>query len=324
NTEWPTDSTNSAKGLLDTINSSPDISRNMAGMRQELQIILEDYIQILEAIRNRLKDASSKSEMKRWRFLERIRSLASNRPSKCTLLFQLCQDDVSKNLKALNNRLDYERAEEKESVDGLESPPQALLHSPAQLPTQNPPTEISQEGTTADDTPLKSLPPQEPQPIPHEDRKERSPIGDVALTTVRKTLQSVEIASGAIPVVGSYVGAAAKVGLAFVEMLQTMDRNHSLAMELGATTSKLTKLLESIKEKSSADEHDIAGQIKYLHGELGRVKEKVEEWSSLGQFKKAFSSHDHAERLKEYQGTLQTAREEMQKILSYGRNGVAY
>ncbi|KIO24817.1 hypothetical protein M407DRAFT_25779, partial [Tulasnella calospora MUT 4182] len=53
-----------------------------------------------------------------------------------------------------------------------------------------------------------------------------------------------------------------------------------------------------------------------LSRELLSVREKVEKWSSLGRFKKAFSSHDHAEALKEYQETIQTALEEMQLLAS--------
>ncbi|KAG9050057.1 hypothetical protein FS837_007810 [Tulasnella sp. UAMH 9824] len=40
------------------------------------------------------------------------------------------------------------------------------------------------------------------------------------LGLVRKTFSGVEAVSGTIPVVGSYVGAAAKVGMAFVDMVQ--------------------------------------------------------------------------------------------------------
>ncbi|KIO18779.1 hypothetical protein M407DRAFT_31569, partial [Tulasnella calospora MUT 4182] len=95
-----------------------------------------------------------------------------------------------------------------------------------------------------------------------------------------------------------------------------MDRNHSLAADLGDHTSKLTKLLENFEEKSSADEQDIATQIKDLHEELGRVQKKVEAWSTSGQFGKAFSARDHAEVLKDYQGVIQTARDEMQLLVS--------
>lgn len=43
----------------------------------------------------RLKDASSKQGVKNWKIYQTIRSIASKRPSKCTLLFQTCQDDVA-------------------------------------------------------------------------------------------------------------------------------------------------------------------------------------------------------------------------------------
>ncbi|KAG8918428.1 hypothetical protein FRC01_001865, partial [Tulasnella sp. 417] len=179
-------------------------------MKQELQILVEEYIRILDDIRMRLKNASSKSEMKRWKFLERIRSWASDRPSKCALLFQTCQDDISKIFKALNYRLDYERANENEAADGLGSPPKAQVHSAVQLHTPDPPTDTSQQEATGGDAALTPLPSQQPQSSTHQDRKERAPISDAALAIARKTFKSVEIASGAIPVAGSYVGAAAK------------------------------------------------------------------------------------------------------------------
>lgn len=53
-----------------------------------------------------------------------------------------------------------------------------------------------------------------------ENEEYHSQIHPEALIMARKTFKGVEIASGSIPVVGGYVGAAAKVGLAFVEALQ--------------------------------------------------------------------------------------------------------
>ncbi|KIO17480.1 hypothetical protein M407DRAFT_32847 [Tulasnella calospora MUT 4182] len=286
----------------------------MAHMTQELRNIVERYIQILDEVRIRLKDASSKPEMKRWKFLQRIKSLTSNRPSKCTLMLQTCQDDVSKAMNALNERLDVERAKEKEGMDGLVSLPQVQSQPNPQSVAQGLPTGTA-EHELASEHSTRSLLAAKPSNTP-KDSKSRSPISDKTLTIARKTFKTVEIGSGAIPVVGNFVGAAAKVGLAFVEMLQNMDRNHSLAADLGDHTSKLTKLLENFEEKSSADEQDIATQIKDLHEELGRVQKKVEAWSTSGQFGKAFSARDHAEVLKDYQGVIQTARDEMQLLVS--------
>ncbi|KIO18040.1 hypothetical protein M407DRAFT_32279 [Tulasnella calospora MUT 4182] len=312
NTEWPTESTDAAAGLLNTINSSPEISHNLARMNQELQKLVERYIQTLDDVRIQLKDASSKSGMKRWKFLQRIKSLTSNRPSKCTLLLQTCQDDISKAMGALHKRLDHERVTDKEGVNGPVSQSEAQFDSKLQSLAQQVPTGTAERELTTDDSTANILPSEQPASNTSKAPKNQSPISDKTLSIARKTFKSVEIGSGAIPLIGSYVGAAAKVGLAFVEMLRTMDRNHILAIDLGDHTSKLTKLLENFQEKSSTDEQDIAAQIKGLHEELTGVKTKVEEWSALGQFGKAFSARDHAEALKDYQGILQTAREEMQ------------
>lgn len=104
-----------------------------------------------------------------------------------------------------------------EGVKLLGPPAQAQLHSDAQSLAQDPRTGAAEpEVTPDDDTPNA----QQPLPSIAKDGKDRSSISEEALTIARKTFKSVEIGSGAIPVVGSYVGAAAKVGLAFVDMLQ--------------------------------------------------------------------------------------------------------
>ncbi|KAG8924838.1 hypothetical protein FRC00_004658 [Tulasnella sp. 408] len=313
NTEWPTESEVAAEALLNTIVASPNIPTNMESMTQEVPKLVEQYAQTLEDVRLRLKDASSKSEMKRWKLLQRIKSLASNRPSKCTLLFHTCQDDVSKAINSLNERLDYERAK---GVDGLVPLSEPQLHSIAQLAIQEPPAGTAEHTIASDD-------PAPPPSNTSTTRKARGPISDGALIAARKTFKGVEIASGAIPVVGSYVGATAKVGLAFVEMLQTMDRNDNTAIDLGEHTSKLIGLLKNFNGKSMTEEQDIANRIKDVHEELGQLKAKVEEWSSLGGFKRALSARDHAELLKEYQGKIQTVQEEIQKTTKYAKNGVA-
>lgn len=208
-------------------------------------------------------------------------------------------------------------------------------------------TSTADPATPLDDpTTTSTLPEQSPSDT-LKDSKEKNPISDQALIIARKTFKSVEIGSEAIPVVGSYVGAVAKIGSAFVEMLQviyttcstssstnmfisiqTMDKNQSLAIELGGHTSKLNMLVGNFKGRSNLAQQDIAAQINDLQKcvyfnyfydrvnpisrELVLVNRKLEEWSSLGRFSKAFSARDHAERLKDYQGRIQTAREEMQ------------
>ncbi|KAG8921582.1 hypothetical protein FRC00_008468, partial [Tulasnella sp. 408] len=306
----------------------------MARMTQELRSLIERYIRGLEDVRLRLKDASSKSEMKRWKFLQRIKSLASNRPSKCTLVLRTCQDDVSKAIDALKEHLDSEQAKPEQNVEAasklmLKDQNISMGQSGTGSLIQDPSTtSTADHATTLDDPTTTSGVPEQSLSNTPKYSKDKSTISDQALAVARKTFKTVEIGSGAIPVVGSYVGAVAKLGLAFVEMLQTMDRNHSLTIELGDHTSKLNALVGNFKGRSILGQQDIAAYINTLQKcvdvnylcdyadpmsrELELVNGKLEEWSSLGRFSKAFSARDHAEMLKDYQGRVQTAREEMQ------------
>lgn len=61
---------------------------------------------------------------------------------------------------------------------------------------------------------------QDSSPCPVGDGEELGSFRDKALTVARKTFEAVDAASGAIPGVGGYVGVAAKVGLAFVNMIE--------------------------------------------------------------------------------------------------------
>ncbi|KAG8938756.1 hypothetical protein FRC04_007817, partial [Tulasnella sp. 424] len=158
---------------------------------------------------------------------------------------------------------------------------------------------------------------QDPSPDLPEDQKKRSPVRDGALIAFRKTFKTVDAVSGAIPGVGNYVGAAAKVGLALVNTIETMDRNQDAAKELASHTSKLSEYLERIKQNSVAEQgDDLAARVDDLHGELEKIQKKVSRWSSIGLFKKALLASNHAGELKGYQGTTQTALEEMQLLVS--------
>lgn len=61
---------------------------------------------------------------------------------------------------------------------------------------------------------------QNSSPGPAEGGANGSSFRDRALTVARKTFETVEVVSGAIPGVGDFVGVAAKVGLAFVNMIE--------------------------------------------------------------------------------------------------------
>ncbi|KAG8931757.1 hypothetical protein FRC01_000843 [Tulasnella sp. 417] len=68
-------------------------------------------------------------------------------------------------------------------------------------------------------------------------RKER-------LDWANKIFKGVETVSGSLPIIGSYVGAAATVGLACVELAQLMDQNEADAKMLEARTARLSEILK--------------------------------------------------------------------------------
>ncbi|KAG8959054.1 hypothetical protein FRC00_002019 [Tulasnella sp. 408] len=223
NTEWPEDSKEAAKGLIESIESLPDIPNNTIKITEDMKDLIEKYVQALEDVHIRLKDASSKSGIKNWKIYQTLRSMASKRPSKCALLFQTCQADVSQAANSLRACMESEGSKEIGSdVFGTSSNAQHL----------GVPLENAQSGTAEHATPSASSftpAPNSLSPGP-EDEELRNPIRGEALITARKTFKAVEIASGSIPVAGTYVAAAAKVGLAFVETIQACLRVDSRAV----------------------------------------------------------------------------------------------
>ncbi|KIO27607.1 hypothetical protein M407DRAFT_23169 [Tulasnella calospora MUT 4182] len=152
--------------------------------------------------------------------------------------------------------------------------------------------------------------------LPADEEKPR-PIRDAVIATARKAFKAADIASGAIPGVGPFVGVAAKVGLAFVKMIETMDKNEEVSKELADHTSTLSTCLNYFNKKTGMDSgDDLDIHIKNLQRELGSVQEKVSHWDTSGRLKKAFLASDHAEDLKGYQTTIQNALEQMQLLVS--------
>ncbi|KAG8961815.1 hypothetical protein FRC00_011158, partial [Tulasnella sp. 408] len=203
NTEWPEDSKEAAKGLIEAIESSPDISKNTIKITEDIQDLIERYVQALEDVHIRLKDASSKSGIKNWKIYQTLRSMASKRPTKCALLFRTCQADVSQAANSLRARMESEGSKEIGSdVFGTSS----NAHQ-SEVPLENAqsgsaePAIASASSTTPAQNSLSPGP---------EDEELQNPTRGEALVIARKTFKAVEIASGSIPVAGSYVAAAAK------------------------------------------------------------------------------------------------------------------
>ncbi|KAG8911387.1 hypothetical protein FRC00_006601, partial [Tulasnella sp. 408] len=133
------------------------------------------------------------------------------------------------------------------------------------------------------------------------------------LEPARKTLTGIESISGTIPVVGSFVGAAAKIGVALISTLQTMDSNAEIAKDLQPRTSRLVDLLKRLDKKTIEHrKEDTTAYMSDLIGELKLVQERVKELDALSVMKKVFSSDEHAATLKAHQETIQATLEEIQ------------
>ncbi|KAG8903391.1 hypothetical protein FRC01_009212, partial [Tulasnella sp. 417] len=157
-------------------------------------------------------------------------------------------------------------------------PPKPLAHAdhpPKPLePSKTLQTNLTEPAPASERPPTRPTSPQESSPDVLEDAEKRSPIRELFLTGARKTFQAVELASGAIPLVGDFVGVAAKVGLGFVNMIearlfsfllalttlisgcQTMDSNEDVSKELTSHTEELASQLEHFKKNSSAQTGD--------------------------------------------------------------------
>ncbi|KAG9034098.1 hypothetical protein FS837_002289 [Tulasnella sp. UAMH 9824] len=114
---------------------------------------------------------------------------------------------------------------------------------------------------------------------------------------MKTVFNAVKGISGIIPVIGTYVGAAAKVGGTVVDIIQQMEGNEEAAIDLTSHTRQLSDMLQ-----------------RFENGELQDIQLRVTDLNSSSALKKAFSSADRAETLKGYQDTIRTALEQIQLL----------
>ncbi|KAG9047223.1 hypothetical protein FS837_002785 [Tulasnella sp. UAMH 9824] len=335
-TEWPEDSKDAAEGLTDALEHSPEIPNTTEKIPQSIRDLIEQYAQVLEDVHTRLKDASSKTGIKNWKIYQNLRSIASKRPIKCKLLFQTYQDDVVQVVNSLRERMDSERSKETGSASFGTVPKELVQPRASSAQELSVPFGDTQSNPTGQViVPPSSTPTPSPLLSGVEDEGSRGPIRVEGLNIARKTFKAVEIASGSIPVAGTFVAAAAgkrfrqalragpMLRLDLMGLFQTMDKNDDLAKDLGAQTAKLSKLLARVTDQPKGNHGElIADHITDLHNEVTetRIRElsgtldKVTRWKSLGLFNKALHSRDHSETLTSYQGTVQKALEELQVV----------
>ncbi|KAG8899904.1 hypothetical protein FRC00_000712, partial [Tulasnella sp. 408] len=138
-----------------------------------------------------------------------------------------------------------------------------------------------------------------------------------SLNDAKKALKLTEGVSGALPVVGTFVGAVAKVGLTVSEMLQAIDEKDEIAERLGTHVCRLSKALEGFGNQPRQLETSQTGkEIEDLQGILRDLQHEIAEQQSQLGIKKFWNSIDQVRDLKNLEDKVRRALEEIQLLVS--------
>ncbi|KIO20968.1 hypothetical protein M407DRAFT_29410 [Tulasnella calospora MUT 4182] len=219
NTNWPSQSKEVANNLLQTINDLPDIPLDAS-----VTIFKDTLVEFIRRPRE-VKEASEKYGRKDLGLLGGIKDkLRSRRRGGCTATLQACRDDIesaSANLRGSGTPSELQ-PQPNTPLFRVDYPPEPFEPSRTLQTTPAERTVGSEHGTSHP----TFLPDSSPNPPKKEES--RCKIRDGALIAARGTFKAVEAMSGAIPVFGGFVGIAAKIGSAFVNMIEIMDKNEDV------------------------------------------------------------------------------------------------
>ncbi|KAG8953782.1 hypothetical protein FRC00_006115, partial [Tulasnella sp. 408] len=154
------------------------------------------------------------------------------------------------------------------------------------------------------------------------------------LDGANKAFKIAEGLSRALPVVGRYVGAVAKVGLTVVEMVQVsgsvilspsaahhdvkaMDDNDERAGRLGTHVCRLSNVLEKLSNQSrQPGSSQTTTEMESLQQALKDVQHEIAAQQSQLGIKKFWNSSDHSGSLKKLQEKVRAALEEIQLLVN--------
>ncbi|KAG8914235.1 hypothetical protein FRC00_000327 [Tulasnella sp. 408] len=151
------------------------------------------------------------------------------------------------------------------------------------------------------ETRLNNAPPQKVQSSSQYGQAKSKSGLSTKLVIAKTTFNTVEAVSGAIPLVGTYIGAAAKVGSMIVDMWKGMDSNEEAAKSLESHMSTLAEHLEYFKQ-------------------LKLVEEEIQGLKSKDAFTRAFISGNNAETLKGFQEDIKTIQDEIHGLVILDTN----
>ncbi|KAG9040778.1 hypothetical protein FS837_000194 [Tulasnella sp. UAMH 9824] len=133
------------------------------------------------------------------------------------------------------------------------------------------------------------------------------------LAVAKKTFQSIDAVSWVLPVVGTYTGVLAKVGLAVVHVAETMEKNQDITKDLESGISKLSEIVEKFEARSDKQQEDeIATSIQELKKEIESLQKRVQKWESSGRLAKTIAAMDPREALNDCINTVHTALAQLQ------------
>ncbi|KAG9038748.1 hypothetical protein FS837_001166 [Tulasnella sp. UAMH 9824] len=132
------------------------------------------------------------------------------------------------------------------------------------------------------------------------------------LKIAQTTFNTVETVSGTIPLIGTYVGAAAKLGSTIVDMWQGMDSNKEAAKSLEARMAALAEHLEYFQAQPKENQKEETNErIRNLQLQLKLVGGEIETLDSKGAITRAFLSRNNAETLNGFQEQIKAAENEI-------------
>ncbi|KAG8909512.1 hypothetical protein FRC01_006893, partial [Tulasnella sp. 417] len=267
-TAWPKEASNDAQALIQTMEAPLDLDnlpKDETQIPTEVKTSIKLLLRELENAHVKVRGESKKYGTRKKGFRKKVKKLFSRTdPSQCTEVLRSCRADVEESSTALKDLLSALNVQSK----------QRPLHTiegdgggdSAEIPNQPPPTATILDpshptaGFSLTPNPIQSgSPPDPPAAIPQvgqqasiQARKQKT--SEDLLNGANKAFRFAEGISAALPVVGTYVGAVARVGLTVVEMIQAADDNDETAKRLGRHISSLSAVLERVSKQARQPE----------------------------------------------------------------------
>ncbi|KAG9029331.1 hypothetical protein FS837_003594, partial [Tulasnella sp. UAMH 9824] len=334
-TDWPKEASYDVQDLVREIEAPLALNKlpkEEIEMHEQLKTAIHQLFGHLESARTRLQGESEKYGTKKKGFRKSVKMFFSpNDPIQCREVVRACRADIVGSSTRVNNLLDSLEVEKEQRLSraiGDESNRRLGTHAtqPASrsTPHVNVQNDITETAAPPNSPPDQSPPQSNQRPTSKAGKQKGSSTRGEWLNSANKAFKIAEGASGALPVVGSYVGAVAKVGLTVVEMVQTMEGNDEAAERLGNHVWRLSNVLERVSKHSQGSEktqtidgmNELQHPLKKTFRELHSVQQQITELQAQRGMKKIWSSNDNAGSLKNLQEQVRASLEEIQVNIS--------